>query len=127
MTSLDYVQTILQVKKEEDSPHSITEAIAYEAAQLISGCFTYPLYEELWKNFFDMNDVTSHLESLYDSDNHFGLVYFITILATSVGCDLPIEFAEMSAKRELVPYLAAAIIDDWLDYDSNCEATEYEN
>ena len=126
MTTTDYIQTVLQIKKEEDTAHSIKESVAYEAAQLISGCFTYPLYEELWKNFYEMEGVTAHLERLYDSENHFGVIYFILMLANAVDISIPVEFAEMSARTEFVPYLSAAIIDDWLDYEGCCEATEYE-
>ena len=126
MTATDYIQTILQIKKEEDTAQSINESTAYEAAQLISGSFTYPLYEELWKNFFEMDEITSRLENLYDSGNHFGVVYFVFILANAVDYSIPVEFAEMSAKTVFVPYLSAAIIDDWLDYDGSCEATEYD-
>jgi hypothetical protein len=31
------------------------------------------LYGELWKNFFDMDGITEHLETMYDSANHHGL------------------------------------------------------
>ena len=33
MATTDYIQTILQIKKEEDTTQSIDKTIAYEAAQ----------------------------------------------------------------------------------------------
>ena len=127
MTTTEYAQSVLQIKTETPSAQTIDEAAAYSAAQLISGSFTYPLYEELWRNFFDMDAITDHLESLYDSNNHFGLIYFTFILANAVEFIIPVEFTEMSAKDALVPYLAAAIIDDWLDFDGCFEAVECES
>jgi hypothetical protein len=100
------------------------EAAAYEVAQLLSGSFVYPLYEALWVNFFDLDTATQHLESLYDSGNHFGLVYFIYILANAVDLTVPAQFTEMSANNALVPALSAAFIEDWLEYDATHEATE---
>ena len=125
MTSAEYAQTILQEKRGARIIQEKDEASAYDAAQLISGSFTSPLYETLWENFFDMDAITHHLESMYDSGNHFGLVYFIFILANAVDFSIPIQFTEMSANDSLVPILSAAIIEDWLEYDSSCEATEY--
>ena len=73
-----------------------------------------------------MDAVTEHLENLYDSSNHLGLVYFIVMLADAVEFILPLEFTEMSAKDIFAPILSAAIIEDWLEYNGSFEATEYE-
>jgi len=126
MTATEYAQSVLQVKTEATFPKAVDETAAYEAAQLISGSFTYLLYEALWMNFFDMDAITQHLESLYDSANHFGLVYFIFILANAIEFAVPVQFTEMSANDMLVPILSAAIIEDWLDYDATSEVTEIE-
>ncbi len=56
------------------------------------------------KNFIDMDDLTEHLESLYDGGNHHGLIYFIVLLAESVGFSLPLEFAEISATDSVSGY-----------------------
>ena len=72
-----------------------------------------------------MNAITRHLENMYDSENHFGLVYLIFILANAVESSVPAQFTEMSANDSLVPILSAAILEDWLEYDSTCEETEY--
>ena len=125
MTSTEYAQSVLQEKKEARVITEKDKTSAYDAAQLISGSFTSPLYEVLWENFFDMDGITRHLESMYDNGNHFGLVYFIFILANAVEFSVPIQFTEMSANDSLVPILSAAIIEDWLEYYSACEATEY--
>lgn len=125
MTTTEYAQTVLQEKKDTQSIQTKDESFAYEAAQLISGSFTGPLYEALWVNFYDMDAVTQHLENLFDSGNHFGLVYFTFILANAVNLIIPIQFTEMSANDSLVPVLSAAIIEDWLEYDVNFEATRY--
>jgi hypothetical protein len=71
-----------------------------------------------------MDAISQHLEKLYDSGNHFGLVYFIFILANAVEFIIPFQFTEMSANDSLVPILSSAIMEDWLEYDLNCEATE---
>jgi len=124
MTTNEYAEFILQVKKEAALPRAVDETAAYEAAQLLSGSFTYLLYEALWMNNFDMETITQHLNNLHDSENHFGLVYFIFILANAVEFVVPVQFTEMSANDALVPFLSASIIEDWLDYDTNSEATE---
>ena len=126
MTSNEYVQFILQVKKEDSSRKTVDEAAAYEVAQLISGNFTYLLYEALWMNHFEMDSITQHLENLYDSKNHYGLVYFIFIIANAVDFAMPAKFVEMSGQDELIPFLSATIIEDWLDYDTNHEETKYD-
>jgi len=125
MTTTEYAQIILQAKQEASTTKPVDEAAALEAAQLISGEFTYLLYEALWTNFFEMDAITRHLERLYDSANYFGLIYFIVILADAVDYSIPPQFTEISANDAFVPFLSAAIIEDWLDYDANCEATEY--
>jgi len=126
MTTNEYAQTILEVQKETPTKGAVDETAAYEAAQLFSGSFTYTLYETLWENHYDMEAVTNRLESLHDSENHFGLIYFIFILANAVNFIVPVQFSEMSANDRLVPFLSAAIIEDWLEYHANCEPTEYE-
>lgn len=83
------------------------------------------LYEALWMNHLEINLITHHLESLYDSKNHLGLIYFIFILANAVDFEVPAQFAQISSQDELITFLSAAIIEDWLDYDANHEETEY--
>ena len=126
MTTNEYANFILEAKKEIKSLHAIDEATAYEAAQLVSGDFTYLLYEALWVNHFDMDTATKHLEWLHDTANHYGLIYFIFILANAVDFIVPVQFIEMSANDRLVSILSAAIIEDWLEYNAASEATEYD-
>lgn len=126
MTSHEYVEFILQVRKEKSPNKEVDDAAVYEVAQLLSGNFTYLLYEALWMNHFEMDPITQHLESLHDSKNHFGLVYFVFILANAVDFTIPTLFIEMSGQDELVPFLSAAIIEDWLEYDTTHEETEYD-
>ena len=126
MTTNEYAQTILEMQKEMPTTETVDEPAAYEVAQPFSGSFIYTLYEALWENHYDMESVTKRLESLHDSGNHFGLVYFIFILANAIDFTVPVQFSEMSANDRLVPFLSAAIIEDWLEYDANCEPTEYE-
>lgn len=127
MTTDEYIQFILDEKRENPLPHPIDEPSAYEAAQLVSGGFTYLLYESSWVNGYDTDAITQHLESLYDSENHFGLIYFLFILANAVDFIVPAQFSAISANGALVPILSAAIIEDWLEYDVTSEATEYKN
>ena len=127
MTTNEYVQFVLEVKQETTSPQVVEETAVYEAAQLISGSFTYSLYEALWTNHFKMDIITQHLESLYDRGDHFGLVYFVFILANAMDFIIPAQFTEMSANDALIPILSAAIIEDWLEYENTYETTEYED
>ncbi|MDR2712848.1 MAG: hypothetical protein LBB91_07025 [Clostridiales bacterium] len=126
MNTYEFIENILQAKKEKLGTIAVDETSAYETAQLVSGSFIYPLYGTLWQFDFDMTAITEHLEYLYDSGNHFGLIYFIFILADAAEFTLPLIFSETSAVDELVPILSAAIIEDWLDYDATSEVVETE-
>jgi hypothetical protein len=126
MTTYEYAQFILESKNDITTRHMVDETTAYEVAQLVSGTFIFPLYEALWQNSFDMDAITDHLEAMYDSGNHFGIVYFSFILANAANIIIPLQFSEMSATGVLVPILSAAIIEDWLEYDATHEATECE-
>jgi hypothetical protein len=127
MTTSEYAQIVLDVKKGTSVSGTFDEASACEAAQIISGAFTYSLYEALWVTAIDIEAVTLHLESLYDSGNHFGLIYFIFILANAVDLIIPLQFSEMSANDALVPVLSSAIIEDWLEYDATSEVVVSED
>ena len=124
MTTAEYAEFILQVKKESSLTQEVDEAAAYEVGQLLSGVFVYPLYAALWVRNFDMETTTQHLESLYDSENYFGLIYFVFILANAADVIVPAPFSEMSARDTLLPFLAAAIIEDWLEYHDACTPSE---
>jgi len=126
MTTYEYVEFILQSRNETSQPPKIDEAAVYETAQLVSGSFTYQLYETLWMNDFNMDAITDHLESLYDSGNHYGLVYFVFILANATDFIIPVLFSEMSVDELHVSCLSAAIIEDWFEYAADFEVTEYE-
>jgi hypothetical protein len=126
MSTYEFIEYLLQAKKENSGTMIVDEASALERAQLVSGSFVYPLYGTLWQLHFDMDAITEHLEYLYDSGNHFGLIYFIFMLADAADYSLPLLFSETSAINELVPILSAAIIEDWLDYDATSEVVETE-
>ena len=74
------------------------------------------MYESLEKMNFGLAAVTTHLEMLYDSGNHFGLVYYVLMLTEAANVELPERYAETAVTAVLVPYLSAAIIEDWLDF-----------
>jgi hypothetical protein len=92
------------------------ETVAKEVAQLVSGSLIYRLYEGLINNGYDMDEVTEHLEMLCDTENHFGLLYFIFMLTDAVNEALPAQFAELTANRATAPHLASALMEDWLDF-----------
>ena len=127
MTTYEYAIFVSEARKEILHPTGIDEVAAYEVSHLVSGSFSMLLYDTLWVNYFDMESITDHLESLYESGNHYGLLYFIFILADAADLTLPLQFYDMSVRDSLVPVLSAAIIDDWLDYSMTCGATEYES
>jgi len=126
MTTNEYAQIILESQNIKPTTEKVDEAAAYEAAQLVSGSFTLTLFETMCESNYDMEATKQRLESLFDSENHFGLVYFIFILANAVDITVPIQFSEMSANDRLVPFLSSAIIDDWMDYDLTYDPSDYE-
>ena len=126
MTTNEFVEFLLHMKREEKKPKTKDKDPIVEMAQLVSGSFVFPLYGTLWQYHFGMDAITNHLESLHDSENHYGLVYFIIILADAAGYTLPRSFYEMTAIDEHVPILSSAIIEDWLDYDATSEVVEIE-
>lgn len=114
MTANEYIELFLMSKSETESAQ-IDENTAIEVSDLVSGSFVYALFEFVDRAELDTEPITQHLESLYDSANHDGLLYFIMFLADASGYYLPQEFYQMSLKSELVPILSAAIIEDWLE------------
>lgn len=94
----------------------IDEDAMKEVAQLVSGSLIYRLYESLITNDYDMEEVTEHLEMLTDTGNPFGLLYFVFMLTDATNEALPAQFAELTANRATAPYLASALIEDWLDF-----------
>lgn len=115
MNTHGFSQYILN-NKVQSSAVPIDEAAAKDVAQLISGSLVYRLYENLIVNDYDMDAVTEHLEMLYDTQNHFGLIYFVFILCDAANEALPERFENITANFDLVPYLSASIIEDWLDF-----------
>ena len=115
MTANEYIQTIFDVEGEMDTITDVDEDAAYEVAQLVSGGFTYLLYEAVWTNHIDIKSVTRHIEALYESGNHFGLVYFVFLLSNSVELGIPLQYSEMTANFPLVPILSAAVYEDWME------------
>jgi hypothetical protein len=67
-------------------------------------------------NGYEMDEVTDHLEMLCDTENHLALLYFVFILTDAVSEALPPQFAELTSNPAAVPYLASAIVEDWLDF-----------
>ena len=130
MTTYEYVEYLLQVKKLSDvqdstPPSAVTNNDEInEAAQLISGSVTYQFYETLWLSDYPMDTITSHLESLYNKSDFQGFIYFLILLADSIGFTFPVQFYEMSMEDKLIPQLSAAFIEDWLDYDNEYEEIE---
>ena len=120
MTTYEYVEFILQSRNETSQPLEVDEVAVIETAQLVSGNFTYLLYEMLWVNGFDMDAITDHLESLYNSGDHYGLVYFVFMLANATDFIIPVLFSEMSVDELHVSCLSSAIIEDWLEYAAFC-------
>ncbi|MDR0863114.1 MAG: hypothetical protein LBN30_10140 [Oscillospiraceae bacterium] len=99
----------------------VDEEAVKELSQLISGSLVYRLYEALDRMDFDLAAVTAHLEALCDSGNHFGLVYFVLMLAESANIELPERFTEAAVVAAFIPYLSAALIEDWLNFHNEYE------
>ena len=115
MTTHGFTQFLLK-DREQSQAELIDEAAAKDVAQLISGSLVYRLYESLVTNDYDMDAVTGHLEMLFDTENHFALIYFAFMLCDATNEALPERFEGMAADPFLIPYLSAAIIEDWLDF-----------
>lgn len=124
MTTSECIQFVLEVKTESLHSDVPDEAAASEVALLVSGSFTYTLYESLRVRAFDLDAILEHLEALYDSGSYIGFVYFTFILANAAEIIVPIQFSEMSANDALAPILSAAIIEDWLEYHAMYEETQ---
>jgi len=92
------------------------EAAVKEIAQLVSGSLVYRLYEHLLFNDFAIDAVTEHLEMLYNTQNHFALLYYVFLLCDGVEVAVPEQYHDMTANAAYVPYLSTAIIEDWLDF-----------
>jgi len=120
MTTNEYIEMFL-MSRTEAMPNKVDEETAIEISQLVSGSFVYPLFESVTQAEYDTNAIIQHLEDLYDSANYFGFIYFIMFLAETTGCILPSELYILSLKNDMVPILAAAIIDDWLDVSEYLE------
>ena len=118
MTTHEFSQFILN-NKNKSLAMPIDESAAKEVAQLISGSLIYRLYENLIANDYDMDIMTEHMEMLFDTENHFALLYFVFILCNAVDEELPEQFEHMTTNVNLVPYLSAAIIEDWLDFNGD--------
>ena len=118
MTALEFSKL---ATRNNPNPKVFDEAATNEVAQLISGSIVYQLYELLVANDFDMESLKEHLEKLYDTQNHFGFVYFIVLLAEAADISLTDQFYKMAADSALVPYLSAALIEDWLDFHEDFE------
>jgi hypothetical protein len=115
MTTHGFTQFVLN-NRVQSPAEAIDEAAVRDVAQLISGSLIYRLYESLIENDYDMDALTEHLEMLFDTENHFGLLYFVFILSDATEESLPEKFEGMTANPSLVPYLSGAIIEDWLDF-----------
>jgi hypothetical protein len=121
MTTHEFAQFILGMRAQ--SPAEVVDETAIqEVAQLVSGSLIYRLYESLIVNDYDMDELTEHLEMLCDTQNPFGLLYFVFMLTDATNTALPAQFAELTANRTTAPYLASALIEDWLDFHGDYEA-----
>jgi len=124
MITTEFVQNIIDEKQGNKTSKDICEASAYEIAQLLCGSFIYPLYGALWIEHCDLDSITEHLTSLHESDNHYGLIYFIVLLADMVEHDIPLIYSQMSASDKYVPILSATIIEDWIEYHETSEVID---
>jgi hypothetical protein len=115
MTTHIFSQYILNQRR-ISSEGNIDESAAKDSAELISGSLIYRLYESLVQYNYDMDSVTEHLEMLCNEENHHALLYIIFILCDAVDEIIPARFEVMVSTPFLVPYLSAAIIEDWLDF-----------
>jgi hypothetical protein len=121
MTITEYVQNIIDENQNGTVSENVQEDSAIETAQLLSGSFIYPLYGALWTEFYEMDSICTQLCKLYWSDNHYGFVYFIALLANAVDFDIPPIFSQMSANDKLISTLSSAVLEDWLEYHEAIE------
>ncbi len=120
MNTHAFTQYVLDAGK-QISIESADEAAAKEVAQLVSGNLIYRLYERLVVYDYNMNELTDRLEMLSDTESSFGLLYYIFMLTDVVSDELPAQFFGMTANHAIAPYLASALIEDWLDFHGDCE------
>ena len=114
MTANEYIELFL-LSKTENMSAQVDEKAAIEVSDLISGSFVYSLFESMEQAEFEIESLTQHLEELYDTENFYGIIYFIMLLSDATGLILPKEFYVLSLRTELVSILSSAIIEDWLE------------
>lgn len=93
-----------------------------EVSQLVSGSLIYRLYEKLITHDYDMDEVTEHLEVLCDTENHFGLLYFVFILTDAVWIVPHMNHKitkTLQQNQTKYPDLAIIELKEVQNYDSN--------
>ena len=116
MKTNEFIKFILAVRN--DIPQKdIDEETAHSMAQITSAGFIHKLCEQLRRNDFDVEAVTAHIEDMYDNENHFGVIYFLFLLASCVDFELPIQFAQLATNDLCVPILSGVLIEDLLEDD----------
>jgi len=120
MTAANFTRYIAEFGDNRPT-REVDDESAKEVTGLISGSLVYRLYEATSKMNYDMDATTAHVAMLHNNDNHFGLVYFILMLAESANVELPERYAETAVTAALVPYLSSAIMEDWLDFHEDYE------
>ncbi|MDR3278625.1 MAG: hypothetical protein LBT12_07610 [Oscillospiraceae bacterium] len=120
MTAANFTRYITEFG-DSNPTREVDEESAKEVAGLLSGSLVYRLYEALFKMAYDMNTTTAHIAVLHESGNHFGLVYFILMLAESANVELPERYTETAVTAVLVPFLSSALAEDWLDFHEEYE------
>ena len=114
MTSREYLDELFRDETGADNVAPCSDKAAGEFTQLVSGSFVPVLVELLWLEFHDLERITDHLEQLYDTGQHYGVVYLAYILANSVDLIIPLQFAEASSRADLIQPMAEALLEDWL-------------
>lgn len=61
------------MSKSETESAPIDENTAIEVSDFVGGSFVYALFEFVNRAELDTEPITQHLESLYDSENHYGI------------------------------------------------------
>jgi len=114
MKANEFIKFILSVRNE--IPQTIIdESAAYSMAQITSAGFIHKLCEQLRANDFDVGTITAHIEDMHDSENHFGVIYFLFLIADCVDFELPLQFAQLATNDLCVPILSSVLIEDLLE------------
>lgn len=112
ITTSEYLE--LLIMKKEVPPTPVSTDITNEVIYKIHEDFVIPLYESMLMDYDnDIEVITEHIVKLYNTSNHFGLIYFFFMLADIMAIELPDELVKMSLTDDFVSAFSESLYESW--------------